>query len=275
MTNQATLVCILLGAGCPALLAGPSTGGGDLSTEGARVNLSQPEAEAADAVPQDSGGWLSGWSGSVELGLTGASGNNENFSFRTAANAGREDDRSADKIGIAYTYSSDDGNQTQNRFTADARHDWKFTDSKWRVYFGGNYEFDEFQDWDHRVSLGPGVGYQAIESEKTSLLLRAAALGTREFGGSDDRWHPEADLGFDLLHQLTERQSLEVNFDLYPSLDPFGPYRFEGDAAWRIELDPEASLFLRIGVEDRYDSSPGLGKKRNDVNYYATIGWAF
>jgi len=275
MRSHVSTIRVLFGAGCLALLTGSAAAGGDLSTEGARADLNQPEAEAADAVPQDSGGWLNGWSGSVELGLTGASGNNENFSFRTAANAGREDDKSADKIGIAYTYSSDDGNQTENRLAADARHDWKFTDSKWRVYFGGNYEYDEFQDWDHRLSLGPGVGYQAIEHAKTNLLLRAAALGTREFGGSDDRWHPEADLGFDLLHQLTDRQSLEVNFDLYPSLDPIGPYRFVGAAAWRIELDPEASLFLRIGVEDRYDSSPGLDKKRNDVNYYATIGWAF
>ena len=275
MEDHTPIIRILFGAACFALLAGAPAAGGELSTEGARVNLNQPEDEAADAVPQDSGGWLSGWSGSFELGLTGASGNNENFNFRAAANAAREDDRSADKLGLTYTYSSDDGDQTANRFAADARHDWKLTDSKWRVYLGGTYEYDEFQDWDHRLSLGPGVGYKVIDNERTDLLLRTGVLGTREFGGSDDRWRPEADLGFDLLHQITERQSLEVNFDLYPSLDPTGPYRFVGDAAWRIELDPEASLFLRIGVEDRYDSSPGLGKKRNDVNYYATIGWAF
>lgn len=236
----------------------------------------QPEdQQAAEAVQESQGGWLAEWSGSVELGLTGASGNNENFNLRAGVGAQRENDRTADQINLAYTYSTDDGDKTANRFAADARHDWKLPESKWRVYVGAQYEYDEFQDWDHRVSVGPGVGYQAIDNDKTNLLLRAGILATCEFGGSDNRWRPEADVGFDLTHKLTERQSIAASFDLYPSLDPVGPYRFVGSASWQIDVDPESNLYLRLGLEDRYDSSPGPDKKRNDVNYYATLGWSF
>lgn len=239
------------------------------------MNLVSQDGESTGAIEESSGGWLHGWSGSVEFGLNGSSGNNENFNLRGAIGGDREDDRTADQFNLLYSYASDDGDQTENRFQADARHDWKFPDSKWRVYLGANYEYDEFKDWDHRLSVGPGVGYQAIDDDKTSLLLRAGILATREWGGEDNRWHPEADIGFDLTHQITERQSLEVNFDLYPSLDPTGPYRFVGKAGWKIDVDPEVNLFLRLGIEDRYDSDPGPDTKKNDIDYYATLGWSF
>ena len=274
MKNHTIFNRTLFGAGCVVLTAGAAFAGSELSTEGARVILSQTEQDQVEEAVDDRT-WWEQWEGSVELGLNGASGNNENFNFRAGFGAARDDAHTADQINLTYSYASDDGDQTENRFAADARHTWKLADSPWRVYVGASYEYDEFQDWDHRVSIGPGVGYQLIEDEKTDLLLRAGLLATREFGGSDDTWRPEADLGFDLAHQLTERQSLEVTFDFYPSLDPVGPYRFEGDAAWKIDVDPETNLYLRLGVEDRYDSSPGPDKKRNDISYYATLGWSF
>lgn len=265
----------LFGAGCLAFATMPVLAGNELANEGARVLLGQPEAATLDEPANADNWFLSGWEGSFELGLTGASGNNERFNFRAGAAASREDDKSADQVSLMYSYATDDGTQTENRFAAAARHDWKFADSPWRVYIGGTYEYDEFQDWDHRLSFGPGVGYQAIKNDRTDLLLRAGLVATKEFGGADNDWTPEADLGFDLEHKLTERQTLTVVFDLYPSLKNTGEFRFVGDAGWQIELDPEANLYLKLGVEDRYDSTPGPDKKKNDIAYYATIGWSF
>ncbi len=265
---------ILFGAICLALITSPSLAAESLTSEGARV-IFQPE-ETTLEEPANADNWfLSGWEGSFELGLTGASGNNERFNFRARADASRENDKSADKLTLIYSYATDDGSETENRFAASARHDWKFADSPWRVTLGGTYEYDEFQDWDQRFSIGPGVGYQAIENDRTNLLLRAGLVATKEIGGSDTAWTPEADLGFDLDHKLTERQKLVVVFDLYPSLKNSGEFRLLSDIAWQIELDPETNLYLKLGVEDRYDSTPGPDKKKNDIAYYATIGWSF
>lgn len=257
----------------------------DLPTGGASARLapSQPEsadpaaAGDADPIAQPEDRWLlSGWAGSVEFGLTGASGNNDRFNLRFAAGATRESESSADQFSLTYSYAKDEATQTENRFEAKGRHDWKLpNESRWRVYMGGIFEYDEFQDWDMRVSIGPGVGYQAIKDEKTNLLLRAGVVVTREIGGSDNAWTPEADLGFDLEHKLTERQTLTASGDFYPALDKFGPYRFAGNVAWTVLVDPEVNLFLKLGVEDRYDSDPGPDRKRNDMTYFATLGWAF
>jgi hypothetical protein len=249
--------------------------GADLSRVGARMTVvAQDEPEAVPPA-DDRILTLSGWDGSFSLGLNGASGNNENFNFRSAFEAKKETSRHEARFGARYTYATSDGEDSANRFVTNGRFDWLLNDSPWRVYFGASYEFDEFQDWDHRVSFGPGVGYQAIETERTDLLLRFGVLATREFGGSDDTWTPELNLGFDFEHQLTERQKLAVVFDYYPSLEDLTEYRFVGTAAWRIEMDPEANLFLEVGVEDRYDSSPGPDTKRNDIAYYASVGWSF
>ncbi len=274
MKTNTTVYRTLFGMGCLVLASLPALAGSDLATEGARVNFQPDEPTIEDAVSADN--WfLSGWEGSFEFGLTGASGNNSRFNLRAAASASRENETSADTISLIYSYAKDESTQTENRFEANARHDWKFRDSPWRLYLGGRYEFDEFQDWDHRLTVGPGIGYQAIDNERTDLLLRAGIVATREFGGADDSWTPEANLGFDLAHQLTERQSLTASVDFYPALDEIGPYRFFSNAAWTIDIDPEANLFLKIGIEDRYDSNPGPDKKRNDITYFATVGWSF
>ena len=275
MHENTTTNRVLFGICTFAMVTPLSSAGDDLASEGARLRLSQPEETAVEEPAGPGRTLLPGWTGSFELGLTGASGNNDRFNLRAAAGLSRETDATADQIALTYSYAKDEGAQTENRLDATGRHDWKFADSPWRIYIGASYEYDEFQDWDHRLSLGPGVGYQAIKDDRTDLLLRLGAVATREFGGSDDSWTPELDLGLDLAHRLTERQSLTVTLDLYPAIDEFGPYRFEGDAAWQIDIDPEANLFLKIGLEDRYDSDPGPDRKRNDLTYYATVGWAF
>ncbi|MBK7404587.1 MAG: DUF481 domain-containing protein [Phycisphaerales bacterium] len=272
-------ICVLFAA---LALPVPVLAGESPTTLDARpAALTQPEEAGAETTTEEpipnADRWiLSGWKGTIEFGLTGASGNNDRFNLRAGASASRESDASADQLTLTYSYAKDDSTQTENRFEAKGRHDWKFPDdSPWRVYVGGSFEYDEFQDWDMRVSIGPGVGYEAIENDTTKLLLRAGVVATKEIGGSDNAWTPEADLGFDLEHKLTERQTLTASADAYPAIDDFGPYRLVGNVAWTIDVDPEVNLFLKLGIEDRYDSNPGPEKKRNDVNYFATLGWSF
>lgn len=267
------------GALTAALAASPALAANNtLDTSAARLittaAAAQPE-EAPELADNSSFFSLSGWEGSFSLGMNGASGNNENFNARAGMDAHKETDRNEATFGLAYTYATSDGTQSANRFAANARYDWLLPDSKWRFFVIGSYEYDEFQDWDHRVTIGPGVGYQAIKTEDTDLLLRFAVLGTREFGGSDDKWIAELNPGLDFEHKINERQTFVSTLDFYSNLDDTNNYRFVGSAAWRIEMDPEAGLFLELGVEDRYDSNPGPSFKKNDFAYFATVGWSF
>ncbi|MFM9994967.1 MAG: YdiY family protein [Phycisphaerales bacterium] len=219
--------------------------------------------------------WSEGWGGSIDLGITGADGNTQNFNFRGAVGANRKSDFNDTKLSFTYSFKTDDGTDTENRAVFDARNDWLFTESKWRVFALGALEFDEFKDYDARLSLFGGVGYELVKNERTLLIGRAGLGASREFGGTDDKWTPEALLGVDFERQIAANQKFFFTADLYPSLDNYPDYRAVAKAGYEIMLDEASKMLLKLGLEDRYDSTPGLGFRRNDLTYFITLGWAF
>jgi len=234
----------------------------------------EPAPEEESLLGNDASFW-DGWGGSVDLGITGSSGNTETFNFRGAVAGEKDTDKATTSASLIYSLKTSDSETTENRLELNGRRDWKFEGSPWRFFVLGKLEFDEFQAWDGRASLFAGPGYVFVDDEKTFLMGRVGVGGAYEFGGSqDDDFIPEGLLGADFTHQLTERQSIYANVDFYPSLEDIGPYRAVAKAGWQVTVDPETNLVLKVGAEDRYDSSPG-GQKRNDVDYFVTLGWTF
>lgn len=217
------------------------------------------------------------WEGSIDAGLVGSSGNTDNISIRANVEAKRIiEDVEETRLFATYIWQQDEGEDTQNRFDSGIRHDWLLPDSKWRIFARAGYEYDQFQDWDHRVTVGGGLGYEFINNDTTLLVGRAGLQAAWEFGGDEgDRFTPEGILGIDFEHQLTERQSIFFTGDYLPALDDFYRYRVVAKAGWQIMLDPEANLYLKAGIEDRYDSSPGADNDRNDLDYFLTVGTTF
>ncbi|MEN0019664.1 MAG: DUF481 domain-containing protein [Planctomycetota bacterium] len=220
-------------------------------------------------------GFFDGWTVAADVGLNGSSGNSESLNIFANGVLERETERLLTRFTARYRLETDDGDETANRFIARARNDWLLPESPWRYFARGQFELDEFQEFDQRVSIGGGVGYEVIDNDRTLFVLRAGAQATREFGGEPDRWVPEGILGFDLEHKFTEKTDFNWHFDLYPALDRIGPYRFETDAHLRVLLDEEIGLYFKLGIEDRYDSRPNEGDRRNDLDYYATVGIEF
>jgi putative salt-induced outer membrane protein YdiY len=219
--------------------------------------------------------WISGWTGSIQFGLNGSEGNTDRLNLRFGFDAARLGTRMETRIVTSYSYATSDGDTTENKARLDVRNDWLIKDSRWRYFVLGLLEYDRFQDWDFRASIFPGVGYEFIKTERTLLLGRAGAGVTREFGGERNEFIPEALLGADLEHKLTERQRLTATVNFFPELDNFGDYRLNARAAWEILVDPEINLSLKLGVENRYDSDPAPGIRRNDFDYFALLAWSF
>lgn len=236
------------------------------------------EAPAAPALPSEEATGFFDWSiwkGSVELGINGSEGNTRTLNGRAGAEAARETDAMLTKARISYKMARDGSQTTENKALAEARNDWKLGESKWSVFAQGSFEFDDFQDWDTRLSLYAGVGYRIIDEEKTKLNGRVGIGASREFGGTDDEWTPEGLLGADLSHQLTERQKLTASLDVYPSLSDGGEFRSVARVAWEVLVDPEVKMSLKVGAEQRYDSDVAAGIRKSDLDYYALLVWSF
>lgn len=235
----------------------------------------QPAGEpaAAPAVPANPTSFWKGWKWNVELGLNGSDGNSQTLNFRAGLNGKRETSKTDTTVSFLYNYGSDDGEKSKDRFEANIRNDWKLQ-SPWRLFAQGKAEYDYFQDWDWRLSGYAGVGYEFIKNDKTTFIGRLGAGASKEIGGKDNSITPEGLLGLDYNHKINDRNEIFANVDFYPSLKDLGPYRFVAKAGWQIVVDEKSGMNLKLGAEDRYDSRPE-GRKRNDVDYFVLLVFAF
>lgn len=235
-----------------------------------------PPVDPATPAEDASLSFWRGWKHAVDLGLLGSDGNSETFGARAGFGAERKAERMETTIGLSYVYSTDDGEKTKSRGEATARNDWLFgKDSRWGFFVEGKIEYDEFQDWDWRLSGFLGPSYAFIKNERTLLRGRVGIGGSYEIGGDEQEFEPELLLGLDYEHAFNERNKIFATAEYLPSLSDFPQYRVNSKAGWEILVDEKSGANLKLGVVDRYDSSPGDGFKRNDIEYFVTLGWTF
>lgn len=212
------------------------------------------------------------WSISYELGINGSDGNAVNFNVSTGLDLERKTESRQTKITFKYANASNDDVLTRDFALLRGRNEYLFGDSPWSLFAESLLEYDRFQAFDLRVTLASGLGYRFVDND-TTLIKSRMGLGTsREIGGPNDEWKPELVLGGDFKHQLTDRQKLYCTIDYYPNWTEFSDFRLITDAGWELVLDGESHTSLKIGVIDRYDSTPE-GRKANDLNYSLLLMW--
>lgn len=226
--------------------------------------------------PADPESFWDGWKGSIDLGLNGSAGNSENMSFRGGVALERKTELMETKAGFSYVYATDDGRATKSRAEAFVRNDWLFKDSPWGLFAMGKIEFDDFQSWMYRASAYAGPSYTFIKNDTMLLRGRVGAGISREFlRNAENAIIPEGLIGGDFEYKLNDRAKMFANVDVLPSLKRFTDYRIDAKTGLEYMLDKESGMNLKIGANDRYKSNPGPGSKRNDVEYFLTIGWNF
>jgi hypothetical protein len=214
------------------------------------------------------------WSGSVDLGLNGATGNSELFNLRAGFTANRKTAENLFTSNFLYQYATQSGAVTQQQALFNARDEVLFPGSPWSLFASTNIEYDEFRAFDFIVGVYAGVGYAVVDTEKVVWKLRGGAGASRQVGGPRDLWVPEGILGTDFAYRFNERQSFVATVDYYPDLQSFSRYRVRARAAYEIVIDPESGMALRLGVQERYDSNPGTARP-SDFNYFAALGFNF
>lgn len=212
------------------------------------------------------------WSISYELGVNGSEGNAVSFNLSTGFDLERKTDTRITKIWTKYANASNDGVLTRDFALLRGRNEYLFVDSPWSLFAESLLEYDKFQAFDVRLTMASGLGYRFVDND-TTLVKSRMGLGTsREFGGPNDEWKPELVLGGDFKHQLSDRQKLYCTVDFYPNWTDFSDFRLITDAGWELVIDEASHTSLKIGVVDRYDSTPE-GRQANDLNYSILLLW--
>ncbi len=261
----------------PETEAAPEPGPETAAAEVAAPTPPAPE----EPEPEDNAGmfgtsFLRGWNKGVELGFSGKSGNTEETDIFAAVFADFEDERDRWEFDARYFLSTSEGETTDNEFYASILKDWKYPNSPWFWFARARYDWDQFEDWRHRISAHMGPGYEIINTEELKWRARAGVGVLGEFGGeADDRVTPEGLAGTEVIWNISERQKLTAHATVFPDLGDVGRYRSLSGAEWSIKIDRADGLSLKFGIEHEYQSETDDDSDHNDFRYYGALVFDF
>ena len=227
------------------------------------------------SIPHSVTEWIhpSSWSTALELGMNGTAGNADALSLKTGAELERKTDHTKTEIDIDYAKSSAQHVETQHYALLKTRQDLLLDLSRWSWFTKQEIAYDEFKAFDVRWVINSGFGFRFLDSDAKHLTGRFGAGVSREFGGPDTRWVPEAVFGVDWKRKLTERQEIKATVDYLPSWDHWRrDFRLTADLGWQMRFDQPENLSLKLGIIDRYDNTPN-GRRPNDFAYSLLLLW--
>ena len=236
-------------------------------------------AETAEATVKATTGLtedlLAGWDSTVDIGLNGADGNNDNISLYLALVSKKENDEGRWKLDSSYRYGQQDGSTRTNRYTAGLVRDWYVSDRLWFYFADLRYDWDQFQDWQSRVAGHVGLGYKLVQEEDLTVELRGGIGAVREFGSTDNTFRPEALAGVDVEWAINEHQSLGATTRFYPDLEDSGEFRAVSNADWKLKLQGYETAAFKVGVKHEHQSLVDPGTENDDFWYYAALSFGF
>ena len=235
-------------------------------------------------------GWFTGWDSSVSVGLSGASGSSVNSTFRAAFDTRYEDDKHRWDFKSFYFFDSEDSIAGENQINATLTKDWFFDDSKWFAFATTVYDWDEFSDWNHRLQIGGGPGYQFIKTKSWEFSGRMGLTTIFEFGKTrfDSNGDPilepdgslseeniaglEGLLGADVTWHISAKQRFTLSNYFYPGLTDAGQFRNLTNLAWIHEIEWFEGMALKFGIRNEYDTSESIP---NEFKYNFSLLWGF
>ena len=138
--------------------------------------------------------------------------------------------------------------------------------------FAGGY--DELQNLNYRLMPGGGFGFHTIATKKTTLDMLGGFGYTREsYSTGLTRNLPTLTLGDEFSYKLSARTTFVQNLYYLPSLTDTSNYRITGNFGIATKLN--GWMTANLLFNDRYNSQPVLGNKKNDVLFTTGLGFTF
>ena len=220
-------------------------------------------------------GMLEGWSGGGNFGLALARGNSETTNLALGFDAKRKTQKDTWILNATSIYSTDAhlSTTTANSFQGLVRYDHDLTKRIFAyVVFAGGY--DELQNLNYRVTPGGGLGFHAIATDKTTLDLLGGFGYTREsYSTGLTRNLLTLTLGDEFSYKLSTRTTIIQNLYYLPSLNDTSNYRITGNFGIATKLN--GWMTANVLFNDRYNSQPVLGNRKNDVLFTTGLGVTF
>ncbi len=258
----------------------------------ARITTAAGDEESVDrngfqVMGEEQAKEVSPWSGSLRLDFSTTQGNSNTATLGTSARVQHETEKTVLAGYFTSFFQRSDGDRNAENYSWGVRADYKFTE---RAYGYGSADWltDSFRSLNLRSQIGVGGGYKFVDEEDIDFAGELGLTYTiddfkeptaRErtadptLKTSDDEYL-SARLAETVNWKMNDSVQLRHFAEYLPSVeDPFNDYLLRAILEFRVALDK--NLYLELGAEDRYDNSPPKGIKRNDLRFYAAIGYTF
>jgi hypothetical protein len=225
------------------------------------------------------------WDSSINFGLSGASDRTNNVTLNLGFNALYEDNSRRWIFKSSYYYdaegadgSSGQDNVNDNQANITLIRDWFFSDSAWFAYASTIYDYDNFKDWNHRIQVSTGPGYQLFKTDTWEIAARTGLTGVFEFDievdglQKDNTQNLEAMIGFEAKWHITAKQRFIISNYMYPSITNGGEFKNLANVSWIHDIDLFEGMALKVNIKDEYNTSETFV---NEFKYNFSILWAF
>jgi hypothetical protein len=242
-----------------------------------------PDAETAKAPPPGLFGtsFLEGWVRSFGAGIAGSEGNSKTLDLNFDLMGDAENEVRRWKLRSAYFLSSAEGDDTKNQAYLDLTRDFRLPNLPLFLFANGRYDFDKFEDWDHRIALFGGLGYDFFDTDSFDLRGRlgigaSQTLGAENGLGRDaDAFRYESLAGIDAVWIPRQGQTLSTSHTIYPDWQNPGEFRTLSTADWIIVVSDWIPLSLKFGLIYEHESKPVGRSKKDDLKYAASLLYSF
>lgn len=151
----------------------------------------------------------------------------------------------------------------------------RFLDDDSFLYARGSAERDRFRDISRRVTLGAGYGRQLLQTERTSLSVRAGpeVISVRRLAGEDDT-SPALGWGLNFSHRL-DTLSAEVFHDQqgFRTLGGDTQLSLRSRTGLRVPLASGLTASLQLNLD--WDDDSGAASGGTDTTWLIGLGYAW
>ncbi len=221
------------------------------------------------------------WSTKITLGADFYSGNTDQVDYSAIAYTRRRTTESRFNTTYLGNYSRTDDEATINNHRLNSNFDW-FISPKFylRPIFGEVYK-DPFLNYDYKITLGSGIGYNIIDTSKTEWKVSGgpAFVYTRfdEVEAGEDKYNssPAAVLETDFDTKLTDIIDFNALYRIQYGSDDSGGYTHHVLTGFSINLTQYFDLdlsFVWDRVTDPQADSDGIIPKKDDFQFIVGLG---
>lgn len=281
--KQSEVVSINTDAPVAVRLASGTRIDGKVSGSAGNLQVAGADGTISTAVEKVAASWTAGgkdpelavlergWAYEANVDVVGKSGNKSQLGTSAGLRATLAGLHDKLVFYTAYDRQVTDGTKSADQFKAGTDYQSNFSGKKsWYVRDEGG--FDRIKDIQFYNVAAFGLGYDLIKAPKQTLTGRAGlSFRTENYKNPLTTDVNSAGMDFGLAHTLQfDHASLVNRLSVVPAFDDFSNFRATHESFLELPL-ANPSWKLRMGVNNDYNSKPGLGVDKLDTGYFTRL----